>query len=145
MALDQDIARLRAFNRFYTKSIGILVDRPFGGDFSLTENRVLYELSQRQSAQPARLGRGLGLDPAYLSRILARFRKLKLVENKPHPEDGRSVSVFITETGRRTFAPIDAASQASVASLLSPLPRAAREKAVAAAATLQETLSAVAK
>jgi DNA-binding MarR family transcriptional regulator/GNAT superfamily N-acetyltransferase len=145
MALDQDIARLRAFNRFYTRRIGVLVERPYGGDFSLTENRVLYEVSQREGVQPALLARELGLDPAYLSRILARFRKLKLVESRPDPHDRRSVSVFVTEAGRNAFAPVDAASQAWVSALLAPLAKSAREKAIAAAATLQETLTAAPK
>ena len=46
------VADLRAFNRFYTRRIGLLNERPYGGDFTLTEGRVLFELAHVVSLKP---------------------------------------------------------------------------------------------
>jgi DNA-binding MarR family transcriptional regulator len=55
---------LRSFNRFYTREIGLLNRRLPGGDLSLPEARVLYEIAQ--AAAPGRtaaeIGRSLRMD-----------------------------------------------------------------------------------
>lgn len=142
MAHSTDIARLRAFNRFYTARIGVLLERPYDEDFSLTETRVLFELAHADELQPSELARELGLDRAYLSRILARFSRLKLIERRTDAEDRRSTRVRLTAKGRATFAPMNEASQVQVASLLEPLSAAGRRDLASATATIETLLGA---
>jgi hypothetical protein len=40
-------ARFAAFNRFYTRQLGLLDRGLLGSEFTLTEARVLYELAHR--------------------------------------------------------------------------------------------------
>ena len=142
MAHSNDIARLRAFNRFYTARIGVLLERPYDDAFSLAETRVLFELANAEELQPKTLAHELGLDPAYLSRILARFSRLKLIERRTDPDDRRGTRVKLTAKGRAAFAPMNQASNAQVAALLDPLSPGKRRDLVAAAAKVQRLLGA---
>ena len=51
---DQRIAVVRQFNRFYTRQIGVLRDKPYQSPISLTEVRVLYELAHREKPKIGR-------------------------------------------------------------------------------------------
>ena len=66
------IAGMRQFNRFYTRQIGLLRQGLLETPYSLSEARVLYEIAQGETTAAA-LAQGLGLDPAFLSRLLRRL------------------------------------------------------------------------
>src|SRR5271155_2618911 len=98
--LEERIAAVRRFNRFYTRQIGALREKPYKSPFSLTEVRVLYELAHRDKQTGAELSGDLGLDPGYLSRILTGFAKQNLLDKMPSAADGRQSLLSLTAEGR---------------------------------------------
>ncbi|HWL71491.1 MAG TPA: bifunctional helix-turn-helix transcriptional regulator/GNAT family N-acetyltransferase [Geminicoccus sp.] len=143
-AVDQDqVAAVRGFNRFYTRQIGLLDEGLHQSKFSLTECRVLYELAQHDGQSAAGLGRELGLDAGYLSRILKRFEAQGLISRTPAPGDARQAVLRLTPQGRAAYRPLDRASQQEVAAMLARLPRSERRRLVEAMTTVHRVLAGI--
>ena len=81
---------VRRFNRFYTARIGALGVGHLGTPFSLTEARILFELGGRGRATSAALVQALELDPAQVSRTVARLERAGLVSRVQSTNDGRA-------------------------------------------------------
>jgi DNA-binding MarR family transcriptional regulator/GNAT superfamily N-acetyltransferase len=112
---------IRAFNRFWTNRMGLLAEGLLDSTFSLTEARVLFELATRDQPTATEIGRELGLDPGYLSRILKSFERRGLIDRTATPSDGRQRTLTLTDTGRAAFAPLDAASRRQAGNLVESL------------------------
>jgi DNA-binding MarR family transcriptional regulator/GNAT superfamily N-acetyltransferase len=134
------VAAVRSFNRFYTGVIGVLTDGLLRTPYTLTEARVLFELAQRDRTEMPTLRRTLGLDPGYLSRILARFEADALVERGRSPRDARAQVVALTESGRGAFATLDARSTEEITALLGRLPDTDQRRLLGAMATIERLL-----
>jgi DNA-binding MarR family transcriptional regulator/GNAT superfamily N-acetyltransferase len=118
---DQRIAAMRRFSRFYTRQIGLLQGAFLQSPFSLTEGRVLYELSRREVATASDLAAELGLDHGYLSRILRGFENKGLIRRTRSPQDARQSHLALTAKGRKAFEPLDRRSHDQVHGLLQRL------------------------
>lgn len=146
IAVDSTVAQVRAFNRFYTRVIGVLDGEHLGTRFSLVEARLLYELA-RHAEPGGRAGTGvsdlrqrLGLDPGYLSRILGRLENDGLVRREQDPVDARRQVVTLTDTGRDAFDDLDRRQVAAVEGLLSPLHPDQRDELTGAMRTITDVL-----
>jgi len=138
--LEQRVEAARRFNRFYTRKIGVLHEGAYRSPFSLTEVRVLYELAHRDKPTATALGRELGLDPGYLSRILRGFERRGLVLKTRSASDGRQSHLSLTAQGRKVFAPLNSRSHDEVAAMLAGLAPAAQARVVGAMHTIERLL-----
>jgi DNA-binding MarR family transcriptional regulator/GNAT superfamily N-acetyltransferase len=134
--------RVRAFNRFYTRQIGALDEHLLEGRFSLAETRVLYELAHRQGPTATDVGRDLGLDAGYLSRILRRFETRGLVTRTPSPADGRHSLLQLTARGRAAFSPLETRARRDAARMLARLSAPEQRQVIDAMATIERLLTA---
>ena len=138
--LEDRVASVRRFSRFYTRKIGVLHEGLLGSPLSLTEGRVIWELAQRERATASELAAELGLDTGYLSRILGGFEKRRLIDRRPSERDGRQVVIALTEAGRALYATIDTRSRDAVAAMLGELDGSDQARLVAALETVEQLL-----
>jgi DNA-binding MarR family transcriptional regulator/predicted GNAT family acetyltransferase len=140
-ALDRRIQAVRAFNRFYTRRIGVVREGYLRSRFSLTEARVLYELAQTSGLTATQIGAALDLDAGYLSRMLRRFEQDGLLTRGASETDKRRNILALTEAGRAAFAPLDQRSRQEIGAMLSALPEPAQEAVVGGMRTIARLLS----
>src|SRR3954462_6336432 len=133
---DGQVAAVRAFNRFYTRKLGVLDQQLLKSPYSLSEARVLYELAYREDLSAKEIGLELGLDAGYLSRIVQNFEDNGLITRKPLPADRRQHRLTLTAKGRQSFARLDRSSHDEVAAMLRPLGDTERARIVSAMQTI---------
>ncbi len=125
---------IRRFNRFYTRKLGFLNETLAKSPYSLTEARVLYEIglasgSTREGADESveriplgltasDIAHGLGLDEAYLARIVRGFVAKGLVATARDPGDGRRRLLSLTEAGETGLAELQVAARRDLRSIL---------------------------
>ena len=141
-SLNREIAAVRRFNRFYTRRIGVLQEGLLNSPFSLTEVRVLYELSHRERPTASELSRELGLDAGYLSRILRHFEGQGLIARTSSEADARQSHLHLTKQGQQAFAPLNARADEEIAAMLGGLSAVEQRRLVEAMREIEGALGA---
>lgn len=138
--MDDRIAEIRRFNRAFARWLGLFDEHYSRTDYSPAESRLLYELAVAGHSNAAELARAMGVDPAYLSRMLRKFVADGLVAITPSATDKRRNELALTADGDRTFAGLDAAADRAIADLIGPLDDSQRRELVAAMQTISRLL-----
>ncbi|ACA40116.1 winged helix-turn-helix transcriptional regulator [Lysinibacillus sphaericus] len=112
---------IRQFNRFYTKVLGLFNNQILDTDYSLTEARILFEISERTECIANNLVQELNIDRSYLSRILRKFEREGLIEKKSSPIDSRKNLLFLTRKGEELLDKINKQSDEQVNQLFNGL------------------------
>lgn len=118
MAAADDIARVRAFNRFYTQVLGLLDEGMHQTMHSLAEARVIYELNKSGVTTAAQIASTLDMDKGRMSRLMASLVQQDLVALLPRSGDGRAAPVALTREGREVAQRLNAMSDDTVRRLL---------------------------
>jgi len=139
-SLEERISDIRQFNRFFTREIGVLREGLLHTPYSLTEARILYELAHQSSLTASDLFHQLGLDPGYLSRILARFEQQGLIEKTRSESDGRQRILGLTPEGNKAFAVLDQRSSDEAAEMISNLSQEDQNRLLKAIHTIEKIL-----
>jgi DNA-binding MarR family transcriptional regulator/GNAT superfamily N-acetyltransferase len=134
------VEAVRAFNRFYTRRIGVLHEGLLQSKFSLTETRLLWEFAHCESTTASALARELELDAGYLSRLLRGLRERGLIRSERSKEDARHVRLRLSAAGKRAFAPLDARSRDEVAAMLGSLGEEQQRRLLQAIGTIHQLL-----
>ncbi len=134
------VDEVRRFNRFFTRRIGVLREGLLHSPYTLVEARVLYEVARADGPVASDLSRELGLDPGYLSRVLAGLGRRGLVEKAPSEADGRRRLLRLTGAGEEAFLELDRRSRDEVAGMLDRLSEEDQKRLVEAARTIEDVL-----
>jgi len=140
-AFERRVDAVRAFNRFYTRRIGVLDEAYLGSRFSLTEIRVLYELAHREAATASELARVLGLDAGYLSRILNSFTRGGVIAKSSATDDARKTILRLTARGRRVIEPLEAKARAQIGAMLDDVPVPQQGRVIDAMRAIETSLA----
>jgi DNA-binding MarR family transcriptional regulator/GNAT superfamily N-acetyltransferase len=133
------VEQVRRFNRTMTERIGVLNDHFLGRNHPLGEARLLWEVGE-QGAEVRDLRSRLGLDSAYVSRLLRSLERQGLIVVKTSDNDGRVRIIQLTEAGLRERAELDHRADDFAQSLLEPLSEGQRLKLVTAMAQVERLL-----
>jgi DNA-binding MarR family transcriptional regulator/N-acetylglutamate synthase-like GNAT family acetyltransferase len=138
--LEARIDAVRRFNRFFTRRIGVLREGLLHTPYPLTEARILFEISHRAEVAASDLSRELGLDPGYLSRILARLEQKGLIDKVRSETDARRRLLLLTPQGQDAFSLLDSRSREEVAEMLCELSEGDQRRLLEAMQTIEGVL-----
>lgn len=139
--VQERVESVRHFNRFFTRQIGVLREGLLHSPYSLTEARIIFEIAHRNDVTASDLCRELGLDPGYLSRILARLEQQGLLEKVRSESDGRQRLLSLTTDGKQAFAVLDQRSCDEVGEMLHDLSERDQQRLIKAMDTIESILS----
>ena len=147
-ALGPHVDAVRRFNRFYTRQIGVLQEKLLHSAFSLTEGRVLYEIGYHGDTGTPRdteptaveLAQAMDIDGGYLSRILQRFARGRLITRTTSDADARQAHLALTARGRAALVPLQQLARDEVAVMLRHLSPTERRRVVDAMRLIQTSL-----
>jgi DNA-binding MarR family transcriptional regulator/N-acetylglutamate synthase-like GNAT family acetyltransferase len=108
--------------------------------YSLTEARILFEIAHRDDLSASDLSRELGVDPGYLSRILARLERRGLIDKVRSEIDGRRRLLSLTPDGEDAFSLLDGRSREEVAEMLGGLSEGDQRRLLEAMRTIEGIL-----
>ena len=137
------IDRVREFNRFYTRYVGILDERYLDEHYSLAELRILFEIGYQQSVMASQLAGQLSMDPGYVSRIVAKLGKAKLITRVTDTDDRRRKLLELTVSGRKELRRLESLSRNQVRRMLAPLEPEDRDGLLASMGEIQGLLDTV--
>jgi len=135
------IGRIRSFNRTVAERIGALEARFLGRARPMGEARLLWEIGPG-GADVRALRAKLGLDSAYVSRLLRSLERQRLVRVRVGAPDARVRRAELTKSGRAERAELDRRSDAVARRMLEPLTAKQRSALVAAVAEVDRLLQA---
>ena len=134
------IAEIRRFNRAFARWLRLFNEHYSKTEFSPAESRLFYELSAAGHASAVDLARAMGVDPAYMSRMVQKLVSLGLVAVTPGTVDRRRSQLALTRDGDQVFAQQNLAADDSIAKLIEPLSETERGELVSAMQTILRIL-----
>jgi len=115
------IHTIRAFNRNYVRSIGLLEKTMLNSDYSLTESQILFIVNEQKKTTATQINKLLKLDEGYLSRIIKKLISKSLLTKEQSPVDKRCFEIKLTTKGLKEQEKLDQLSTESVRAVISTL------------------------
>lgn len=134
------ITEIRGFNRFYTNILGLLDKHILNSGYSLTEARVIFEISKTECCTANQLCSSLDVDRSYMSRMISKFEKNNLIKRHTSSTDSRNIEIQLTEYGMKIFHELNDRSNVQIRELIANLKEEDCEKIRNAMKTIKKYL-----
>lgn len=131
---------MRAFNRFYTETIGALDDHHEGLALTLAESRCLFTIDRLGCPDIGLIAETLKLDLGYVSRLVSRLERAGRVQRSRGRDDHRRRVVTLTEAGRALLAEVAGRSDARMDAITEHLDRHQLAELLAAMDTIRRLI-----
>lgn len=138
--MEKHVEEIKHFNRFYTNVMGILNLYNDKVKYSATEAMVLYEINTVQDCTAAYLSEAFGMDKGYISRILKRFEKEKLIDKTPSEQDRRLLFLDLTKEGEEVLDYLADRASDRVRGLISDCPEKDVEELIGSMKCIEQIL-----
>lgn len=109
--------------------------------YSLTEARVLFEISKTKRCFANTLVNQLGIDRSYMSRMILRFERNGLISKTVSETDTRVSYIQLTDKGWQEFNDLNERSNQQIKKLIEPLSGEACEQVNIAMNTIKRNLT----
>lgn len=117
----QELEKIRQFNRQYTNKLGIMNKNIFETGLKWSEARLLLEIYLNHLKTPKDLVNQLNLDKSYVSRTVNSLVKKQMLNKVQSKSDLRAVNLALTEKGISVSKRLNNESNEQIISMLSNL------------------------
>lgn len=112
---------IRAFNRFYTKVLGILNKSYLGSEFGLPEIRIIQDVHLHPNRNAKDISGELNIDKGLLSRLLKKLEIKGYISRERTMKDSRIELIRLTKNGEEVYQALDSAANQSVEDIFAGL------------------------
>lgn len=98
------VEAVRRFSRYYTRRLNFLNEKLLNSPFTLTEARIVFEVSRQPGITAAQIAHSLSLDTSFLSRTLSQLEKSGFIVREPSNSDRRELALTLTCKGQENSA-----------------------------------------
>lgn len=139
--MSNTIASIREFNRYYVNLIGIMKNHILDQEYSLTESRIIFEISNARKITAREIKEKLSLDEGYVSRIVTKLVKDQLVIKEQSKKDKRVYFLVLTAKGKETADLINVRSDDQIGNIIAPLDPQQQTRIVELMAEIKQILN----
>ena len=110
----EHVNSIRAFNRFYTKLLGVLNKYYLESEFGLPEVRIIQDVYLHPDRSSKDISSELNMDKGLLSRLLKQLEQKGYICRKGTERDSRMGLINLTQKGCEIYHCLNAAANQSV-------------------------------
>lgn len=132
------VTEIRGFNRFYTNILGLLDQHIIDSGYSLTEARILFEISKTDTCTANQLCSILNIERSYMSKIIHKFEKKQLIARQACHTDNRNMEIRLTQEGMSAFHELNDHANQQIENLLANINDTDCEKLITSIRTVKK-------
>ena len=134
------VKKIRSFNRYYTVWLEVMNKRYLGTVLPWPEARVIFDIYRHPGISATEVCGHLQMDKSYVSRILGKFEKQKLLTREQVPGTKGLKKLWLTESGKKLALEIDKNGTEQIKAKLAPLDEETLGKLCGAMVFIENTL-----